>query len=174
MQEYEPVWQRRTGSTPAELFGFRFDVGLDPVTCERRPNGRGISARLSRNWARSGRPRSARRHARGRAEAWRLACRKARGAFHLDDELWARVVLDFACAYQRHPIRRGVILRSLTPLYLARVASFVRETENLVAAEVEDKIEQLCLTFEEPQAAPGRRWNGEPASSGESRPAAGS
>src|SRR5579863_2673687 len=31
MEEYESVWRGRTGSQPAELFGFRFDVGLDPV-----------------------------------------------------------------------------------------------------------------------------------------------
>jgi hypothetical protein len=69
--------------------------------------------------------------------------------FHLDDRLWARVVLDFASAYRHNPLSRGIILRSLTPLYLARVASFVRETESLVASEVEERIEQLCLTFEE-------------------------
>src|SRR4029079_4237619 len=76
-------------------------------------------------------------------------CLKQGGqCFRLQDELWARVVLDFACAYKNHPMSRGMILRSLTPLYLARVASFVGETETLVAAEVEDKIEELCLTFE--------------------------
>jgi glucosylglycerate synthase len=32
MREYEKVWQGRMGSTPAELFGFRYDVGLDPVS----------------------------------------------------------------------------------------------------------------------------------------------
>ena len=31
MEEYQPVWQNRIGSEPAELFGFQFDVGLDPV-----------------------------------------------------------------------------------------------------------------------------------------------
>ncbi len=52
-----------------------------------------------------------------------------------------------------------MILRSLTPLYLARVASFVRETETLVAAEVEEKIEQLCLTFEHLKPHLIAEWN---------------
>jgi glucosylglycerate synthase len=30
MQEYENVWQQKESTEPAELFGFRFDVGLDP------------------------------------------------------------------------------------------------------------------------------------------------
>src|SRR5579863_2367746 len=31
MKEYESVWQQRSGSKPVELFGFRYDVGLEPV-----------------------------------------------------------------------------------------------------------------------------------------------
>jgi hypothetical protein len=65
---------------------------------------------------------------------------------------------------------RGMILRSLTPLYLARVASFVRETETLVAAEVEAKIEQLCLTFENLKPHLIVEWNEEAVRVGSSRP----
>ncbi|MCX6624669.1 MAG: glycosyl transferase family 2 [Acidobacteria bacterium] len=161
MQEYRPIWQARTGSTPAELFGFRFDVGLDPVqvNVERMVN-------------------SFRRGCQELGEVWALALEKdtfaavrrlsaclpeGAEAFHLDDELWARVVLDFACAYKRHPMSRGMILRSFTPLYLGRVASFVRETETLVAAEVEEKIEQLCVTFENLKPHLIARWDGNPA-----------
>src|SRR5262245_28599366 len=31
MREYEAVWKNRVGSEPATLFGFRFDVGLEPI-----------------------------------------------------------------------------------------------------------------------------------------------
>ncbi len=160
MQEYAPVWQGRTGSTPAELFGFRFDVGLDPihVNVDRMVHAfRRGCAELGEIW-------EAALDQRTFAAVRRLGNRPLeRGeAFHLDDELWAEVVLDFACAYRRHPIARGQILRSLTPLYLARVASFVGDTESLVAAEVEDKIEQLCLTFEKLKPNLVGRWNGEP------------
>src|SRR5215472_18253263 len=31
MREYDLVWKARTGSEPAPLFGFRFDVGLEPI-----------------------------------------------------------------------------------------------------------------------------------------------
>jgi hypothetical protein len=68
--------------------------------------------------------------------------------FHLDDELWVRIVYDLACAHKRMPFERGHLLRSLTPLYLGRVASFVIETREMYAAQVEDRIERLCLTFE--------------------------
>ncbi len=168
MQEYAPVWQRRTGSTPAELFGFRFDVGLDP-----------IQVNVDRM------VQAFRRGCEDLGEIWEttlgkrtfMAVRRlgnslgeSRESFHLDDELWAEVILDFACAYRKHPLARGMILRSLTPLYLARVASFVRDTENLVADEVEEKIEQLCLTFQNLKPSLAARWNGEPVQGGGRRP----
>jgi hypothetical protein len=146
MQEYRGVWQERQGSKPAELFGFRFDVGLEPIQVNVRRMVEAFQRgcrELGEIWAVALEPGTL-------AAVQELGCDRPEGsrAFHLDDELWARVVIDFACAYQRNPMSRGTILRSLTPLYLARVASFVYENETLVASEVEEKIERLCMTFE--------------------------
>jgi glycosyltransferase involved in cell wall biosynthesis len=161
MQEYAPVWRERNGSAPAELFGFRFDVGLEPIP---------VNVQRMLN--------AFRRGCYELGEVWEVALDKStlsavrslaaspsddpRG-FRLPDELWARVVLDFALAYRKHPISRGAILRSLTPLYLARVASFVHDTEPLVASEVEDKIEALCAAFAALKPELIARWDGEPA-----------
>ena len=155
MQEYEPVWRERTGSHPAELFGFRFDVGLDPiqVNVDRMVNAfqRGCGE-LGEVWEMAlDRPTLAAVRA--------LSSRNGR-PFHLSDELWADVVLEFATAFRKHPLQKGTILRSLTPLYLARVASFVHETESLVAPEVEEKIEQLCRVFEGRKPDLLARWQG--------------
>jgi len=163
MQEFAPAWQNRVGSTPAELFGFRFDVGLDPVqvNVERMLRAFRLGcAELGEIWTITMDPRTL-AAVRTLADSVEDSGRESGRKFHLDDELWAEVVLEFACAYQRHPIARSQILRSLTPLYLARVASFVRETEILSAAEVEDRIEQLCLTFEHLKPELIARWNGQ-------------
>jgi hypothetical protein len=72
------------------------------------------------------------------------------------------VILDFACAYKRHPFSSGQLLQSLTPLYLARVASFVEETRSLASGQVEEKIEQLCLTFESLRPYLVAQWTAEP------------
>ncbi|MBS1875987.1 MAG: glycosyl transferase family 2 [Acidobacteria bacterium] len=168
MQEYAPIWRRWKGSVPAELFGFRFDVGLDPiqVNVERMLDAfrRGCHE-LGDVWKLALDPPTL---SAVRALAAGLPEDGAR--FHLNDELWTDAVLQFAYAYRTHPLARGTILRSLTPLYLARVASFVRETENLVAAEVEEKIESLCLTFEERKPELIARWNGESVPEGAGRP----
>jgi glycosyltransferase involved in cell wall biosynthesis len=159
MQEYERVWMPRDESRPAELFGFRYDVGLDPITVnvDRMIQAflRGCHD-LGEMWA-----LALTRETRSRIAA--LARRTSEGGkgFHLEDELWTKVVLDFAAAYRLNPLARGHILKSLTPLYLARVASFVLETETMVAADVEERIEQLCLTFEGLKPYLALRWSGE-------------
>jgi glycosyltransferase involved in cell wall biosynthesis len=146
MQEYESVWRNGNGTKSAPLFGFRFDVGLDPVdvNVDRMVNAfcRGCQD-LGEIWEMALQPDTY-------AEVRRLGARACAGAttFHLEDELWARAILDFACAYKRHPLYSRRLLQSLTPLYLARVASFVQQTQELGSVRVEEGIEKLCLTFE--------------------------
>jgi glycosyltransferase involved in cell wall biosynthesis len=161
MQEYAPVWRSRAGSVPVDLFGFRYDVGLDPIAVD-----------LERMLAAFG------RGCEELGEVWELALepatlaavkalgRRAAGdarAFRLEDELWTRVIFDFACAHRRRSLERGLLLRSMTPLYLGRVASFVLEAEGLFAAQVEDRIEQLCRCFEKLKPQLAALWDGCPA-----------
>ncbi len=156
MVEYEAVWKKVQGSRPVDLYGFRFDVGLDA-----------IEVNLDRMLE------SFRRGCRDLREIWALALEKptldailrlglARGGreFHLPDEIWTRAILEFAAAYRRRPIERGHLLHSLTPLYLGRVASFVIETATLVSAEVEERIEALCVCFEQHKQYLEQLWAG--------------
>ncbi len=146
MGEYDRVWKARAGSEVVELFGFRFGVGLDPieVNVERMLKAFRLGCQnLGEVWEQALLPETL-------TEVARLGSRLLKGdSFHLEDDLWARIVLDYAIAYQRQPVERSYLLRSLTPLYLARVASFVMETGSLVAEEVEGRIEHLCACFEQ-------------------------
>jgi len=155
MREYEPTWKGRTGSKPAELFGFRYAIGLEHVgvDVERMVNAfrRGCQE-LGEVWSVALQPDTL-------AELRKAQTTCAGDSFHLEDNLWARLVLDFACAYQRETLSRRLILRSLTPIYLGRVASFVRETRSLVSVDVEEKIERLCLTFETLKPYLASHWN---------------
>ena len=160
MKEYESVWRERSGSQPISLFGFRYDVGLDPidVNVERMVNAfcRGCQD-LGDVWSMAMQPDT---YAQFR-ELGNAACTGARG-FHMDDDLWARVILDFACAYKKHPRSAPQLLQSLTPLYLGRVASFVQQTQSLGSGAVEEEIEKLCLTFEALKPYLLNQWINEP------------
>ena len=147
MREFEAVWVARQSSEPADLFGFPFDVGLDPieVNVERLlASFKQGCWDLSDIWAMALRPdtiKAVQSLASGLSSA-------TSSSFHLEDSLWAQVIFEFACSHRHNPLERGHLVRSLTPLYLARVASFVIETKEMFAPQVEERIEQLCLTFE--------------------------
>jgi hypothetical protein len=57
---------------------------------------------------------------------------------------------------------RSHLMRSTLPLYMGRVASFVKEVASSDAADVERRLEQLCEVFESEKDRLRRRWN-EPA-----------
>jgi glucosylglycerate synthase len=79
---------------------------------------------------------------------WRRLASTPIEAFRVEDALWARTVYDFAMAHRLRVIARDHLLRSLVPLYVAWLASFVRETRHASSQEAEGRIEELCLAFE--------------------------
>ncbi len=156
MNEYENVWKTREGSQDVDLFGFRFGVGLEPiaVNVERMLKAFRLGCKdLGDVWEHALTPDTNRAVLRLGGEA------SGNNSFHMEDELWVRIILDFAAACRRQPVERGFLLRSLTPLYLARVASFVLETASQSADEVEQRIESLCICFERLKPSLISRWD---------------
>ncbi len=153
METYTDVWTRVDGSVDTPLLGFRFWVGLEPVRVDvERMVGhfqRGV-ADLKQVWE----PVIA---APDLAALEKLAAADPR-SFHLENELWARLVYDFSAAYHHRVMDREHLVRSMLPLYMGRVASFVLEAGESDAADVEERIEQLCRTFESLKLYLVERW----------------
>ena len=153
MERYHSRWASVAGSESVPLFGFQFQVGVDPISVnvDRMVNHFTHSlADLSEIWECLISPANMRwLHAVGATN---------RSSFHLPDELWVRLIYDLAVSYHKRVINREHIIQSMTPLYMGRVASFV--TENIAAspAEVEERIEKLCLCFEEHKPYLIERW----------------
>lgn len=91
---------------------------------------------------------------------WRRLATTPLDAFRVDDALWARTIYDFAMGHRLRVMARDHLLGSLAPLYLAWLASFVRETRHLPPDEAEAGIERLCLAFEaeKPYLVSQWRW----------------
>jgi hypothetical protein len=68
--------------------------------------------------------------------------------FRFSDELWARVVYDFALGHHYGVVHRDHLLRSLVPIYLGRTAAFVTETLGARAAATDAVLENVALAFE--------------------------
>jgi hypothetical protein len=141
MEEYSQNWKEVKMTTPVPLFGFEFSVGLEPihVNVERMTNmfSLGISE-LSDLLS----------------DILSTECIKqlveaaSSDPFVFGDELWAHVIYDYAIACHRKVMNIEHILKTLTPLYLGKVASLVLEMTDSSAHEVEERLEALCLAFE--------------------------
>jgi glucosylglycerate synthase len=156
MGTYHEIWRRTQTSCPVPTFGFHYDVGLEPVSVNM--------GRMIGNFHLG---------VRDLMEIWRNALsdetvlwlealgRLPDEAFSFPDELWVRAVFDFAVAFQTGAVHRDHLLKSMIPLYLGRVASFVKENRDASAGEVEDRIEALCAVFERMKPYLIERWSGE-------------
>lgn len=73
-------------------------------------------------------------------------------------KLWARIICDFAMAHHEHRLARDHLLRSLTPLYLGRVAAFLREAQAGPVSRVPALWEGIGQDFEAEAEALRSRW----------------
>jgi hypothetical protein len=78
--------------------------------------------------------------------------------FRFADRLWASIVYDFALGYSLRVMPHEHVLRSLTPLYMAWLASFVLQMKGATLAEIEERVEQVCRGFESEKRYLISRW----------------
>lgn len=154
MQVYESTWAEDRPDQQVPLFGFPHDVGLEPlrVNIGRMVGGfqEGLTA-LGPLWSQVLDP-----------ETWRdlqAMSNQTEKTISFSDRLWTRIIYDFAVTDHQGRFNRQQMLRSLTPLYLGRVASFVREMETASAQEVEQRLEALCQVFRQELPYLRERWS---------------
>ena len=78
-------------------------------------------------------------------------------SFHVEPQLWARVVYDFALAYRLRNLNRGHLLGAMMPLYLAWAASHLLTADN-DAARAERHIAETAACFELERSYLVSRW----------------
>jgi hypothetical protein len=78
--------------------------------------------------------------------------------FRFPDDLWARVVYDFALGHHWSVVYRDHLLRSLVPLYLGRTAAFVLATRRRDAVASEQAVDAVAGAFEREKPYLVDRW----------------
>jgi len=144
MEAYRDAWKQVKGSEAVPTFGFQYMVGLEHVKVD-------VNRMLT----------LFREGVKGLREIWlsvlgagdlgeveALANRPDR-EFRFPLQLWTRIVYDYALAYHKRRLPLEHLLKSLTPLYLGKTASFVMEVEDMGQEEAEEEIEKLCREFEQ-------------------------
>lgn len=143
MEGYANTWAPIRGSEPVPTFGFEYTVGLEHVNVN--------TARML-NLFREG--------LNNLREIWveilgtgdfreveRLGA-LADSEFCFPIGLWTRVIYDYAIAFHQKKLPAEHLIKSLTPLYLGKTASFILAAEYMEGPEAEAEIEKLCLEFE--------------------------
>ncbi|MEW5902580.1 MAG: glycosyl transferase family 2, partial [Acidobacteriota bacterium] len=68
--------------------------------------------------------------------------------FSFPVEAWVRILYELAATFHAWPKNRFKIIEMATPLYYARVASFVQQTWEMSSQEAEMKVDEQALEFE--------------------------
>jgi glycosyltransferase involved in cell wall biosynthesis len=154
MEEHQAVWAKLDRSSPVKLYGFQYEMGVEPVNVKVEPmvtTFRQGLADLEAIWRQMLAPQTI-------EELVPLKSCPLE-AFRIGDDLWARVVYDAAVSYHRRIMPWEHLLKALTPLYLGRTATFVLETQALTSGEAEGRVEALCAAFEQRKPHLVERWH---------------
>jgi hypothetical protein len=80
--------------------------------------------------------------------------------FSYGDELWAHTVYEFAASYHKAVISRDHIVQALAPLYRGRAFTFLVENRDSSGEEIEQNVENFCLTCERLKPSLVELWDG--------------
>lgn len=155
MEIYKDQWIEVKGSRPTAIFGFESEFAPKPLEVDVNN-----MIRIFKEGASEYMP------------VWETIleaenCQKIKEVakmedthFELPDELWVKSLFDFVLAHKRKADGRdpGRVIEVLVPIYYARVASFVRKTQNLDSHQAEEVINQQCTVFEKLKPYLVSRW----------------
>jgi len=150
-----PLWSAQMDSQPIPTLGASQEVTLEPLRINRKrlfEMFRSGVAELQPVLKSILSPATL-------SELQRIAA-LAEDDFAYGDELWARTVYEFAASYHKSVISRDHIVQALAPLYRGRAFTFLVENREASGEEVEQKVENFCLTCERLKPSLVELWNG--------------
>jgi len=153
MERYESYWKGVKGSEPLETFGFEGDVEPEPV----KVNLDGMIELFKTGYQQF-------------SSLWKeIFCedcfdeiKKAASLnasqFTLSTNTWIHILYELAATFHLWSVNREKLLGLVTPLYYARVASFVRQTWEMSSQEAEALVEEQAVKFEKQKDYLIRIW----------------
>ncbi len=144
MENHHNIWKTTRGSEPVPTYGFQYEVGLEQVNVDV-----GRMIRLFREGIRNLKDIWIDIIGAGDFNEIEALGARVNEQVRFPLTLWTRIVYDYALAYHKKKLPAEHLLKSLTPLYLGKTASFVMEARDMNQNEAEAEIEKLCLEFEE-------------------------
>lgn len=143
MERLENYWKPIQGSQPVETFGHKNSIEPEPVSVDLE----GVIEKFKVGFQHF-------------STLWKeIFCadcfaeiQKANGLgikdFHLPTPVWVQILYELAATFHAWKRNRFKIIEVVTPLYYARVASFIRETWNMTSEAAEEVVEKQAIQFE--------------------------
>jgi glycosyltransferase involved in cell wall biosynthesis len=143
MERFENYWKGVADSEPVETFGHDGYVGPEPVNV----NLEGMVEHFKIGFQQF-------------SSLWKdIFCktcfreikkiaRMGPAEFHLSTDAWVQILYELAATFHAWSVNRYKLIDVMTPLYYARVASFVRQSWGMSSQDAEDLVEEQALKFE--------------------------
>lgn len=144
MERFERYWKGVRGSEPVETFGYEGFVEPEPVKVDLE----GMIQHFKIGFQQF-------------SSFWRdvfceecfaailEAAQAESKAFSLPTGMWVRILYELAATFHSWKVNRNKLVDLVTPLYYARVASFVRASWEMSSQEANALVEEQALEFEE-------------------------
>jgi len=154
MEHYESYWKKVEGSESLETFGFEGTLEPEPVN---------VTLELLIELFMTGYQQF--------SPLWKDILSKESfkqvtetsqmdsSQFHIPTDTWVRILYELAATYHLWSVNRNKLLDMMTPLYFARVASFVRQSWEMSSNEAEALVEEQAVKFEEQKDYLIRVWD---------------
>jgi glycosyltransferase involved in cell wall biosynthesis len=143
MENSEAYWRKIQGSEPLELFGFEgsnepepVKVDLDSMIERFKIGFQQFSSLWNDIFCKA-----------SFKEIQKIAKMDAKEFFFPTDS-WIQILYELAATFHLWTANRLKLIELVTPLYYARVASFVRQTFEMSSQEAENLVEEQALQFE--------------------------
>jgi glycosyltransferase involved in cell wall biosynthesis len=144
MERHENYWKSVEGSEALEIFGFENAVEPEPINV----NLEGLINLFKTGYKQF-------------SSLWKeIFCEDCfaeitkaseldTDAFHLSTSVWVQILYELAATFHLWSVNRNKLIDLVTPLYYARVASFVRQSWDMSSQEAEKLVEEQAAKFEE-------------------------
>jgi len=144
MERYESYWKGIKGSEPVEAFGHEGYVEPEPVKVDLEGLVQGFKIgfkQFSSLWKEI--------FCKECFEEVQKASELTTDQFHLATDAWVQILYELAATFHSWSRNRNKLIDLVTPLYYARVASFVRQSWEMSSQQAEDLVEEQAAQFEE-------------------------
>jgi len=154
MELFENYWKGIHGSEPVETFGFEgysepepVKVDLEGMVQHFKIGCQQFSPLWKEIFSKEG------------FDEIQKTAKLSADQFDFSTDSWVRILYELAATFHTWSVNRYKLVELVTPLYYARVASFVRQTREMSSQDVETLVEEQAVRFEKQKDYLVQVWN---------------